>query len=210
MSGFVAGYYRVAVWITRFAYLNLLWVLFSVVGLLFFGVLPATTAMFAVVRKWIDGDTDIPVFETFWNAYRKEFVKINLLGYGVLLVGYLLTIEFQILRSQEHIAYLIASFGVIGLFIIYFIILLYLFPIFVHFDLKPFEYIKWAFVIGIGHPLLTVFLIGVMIAIVYLTFVTIPALLFFFGGSISAYILMWGASQTFSKYERVEPEPSNT
>src|SRR5699024_6692891 len=140
MSGFVAGYYRVAVWITRFAYLNLLWVLFSVVGLLFFGVLPATTAMFAVVRKWIDGDTDIPVFETFWNAYRKEFVKINLLGYGVLLVGYLLTVEFHILRSQEHIAYLIASFGVIGLCIIYLLILLFFFPLFVLFVLMLFEY----------------------------------------------------------------------
>src|SRR5699024_6342603 len=124
MSGFVAGYYPVAVWITRFAYMNLSWVLYSAVGLLFLGILPATSAMFAVVRKWIDGDTDIPVFETFWDAYRQEFVKINLLGYGVLLVGYLLTVEFQILRSQEHIAYLIASFGVIGLFIIYFIILL--------------------------------------------------------------------------------------
>src|SRR5690625_6085418 len=181
MSGFVAGYYRFALWITRFAYLNILWVLFSVAGLLFFGILPATTAMFAVVRKWIDGESDITIIETLWKYYRKEFIKNNVLGYSVFIVGYLLTIEFQILRSQEHIAYLIASFGVIGLFIIYFIILLYLFPIFVHFDLKPFEYIKWAFVIGIGHPLLTVFLIGGMIAIVYLTFVTIPALLFFFG-----------------------------
>ncbi|MBU5465486.1 DUF624 domain-containing protein [Virgibacillus sp. MSJ-26] len=204
MSGFVAGYYRFALWITRFAYLNILWVLFSVAGLLFFGILPATTAMFAVVRKWIDGESDIPIFETFWKSYRKEFIKINVLGYSVFIVGYLLTIEFQILRSQEHIAYLIASFGVVGLFIIYFIILLYLFPIFVHFNLKPLEYIKWAFVIGIGHPFLTLFLFGVMIALVYLTFITIPALLFFFGGSISAYILMWGASLTFSKYESAE------
>lgn len=204
MNGFVAGYYRFAVWITRFAYLNLLWVLFSLVGLLFFGVLPATTAMFAVVRKWIDGDRDIPIFKTFWQSYRKEFIKINLLGYGILIVGYLLTIEFQILRSQEHISYIIASFGVVGLFIIYFIILLYIFPIFVHFKLKPLEYIKWAFVIGIGHPFLTLFLFGVIITLVYLTFITIPALLFFFGGSISAYILMWGASQTFPKYERAE------
>lgn len=206
MSGFVAGYYRFAVWITRFAYLNMLWVLFSLAGLLFFGVLPATTAMFAVVRKWVDGETDIPIFQTFWEVYRNEFIKINLLGYAILIIGYLLTIEFQILRSQEHIAYLIASFGVVGLFIIYFIILLYIFPIFVHFKLKPFEYIKWAFVIGIGHPFLTLFLFGVMIAIVYFTFITIPALLFFFGGSLSAYILMWGASQTFPKYERREAE----
>ncbi|MDY0409153.1 hypothetical protein [Paracerasibacillus soli] len=35
MNGFVAGYYRVSVWVTRFAYLNLLWIGFSALGLLF-------------------------------------------------------------------------------------------------------------------------------------------------------------------------------
>lgn len=201
MNGFVAGYYRFAVWVTRFAYLNILWVLFSLFGLVFFGLLPATSAMFAVVRKWINGETDIPIFQTFWKSYRKEFMKINLLGYLIILIGYLLTIEFQILRTQEHIAYFFASFGVIGLFFIYFIVLLYFFPIFVHFNLKPFQYVKWSLVIGVSHPILTIFLLGVVLALLYFTFMTIPALLFFFGGSITAYILMWGASQTFSKYE---------
>lgn len=33
MSGSIAGYYRFSVWVTRFAYLNFLWVAFSVLGL---------------------------------------------------------------------------------------------------------------------------------------------------------------------------------
>ncbi|GAB2569313.1 YesL family protein [Gracilibacillus alcaliphilus] len=202
MSSFIAGYYQVSVWITRFAYLNLLWFVFSVAGLVLFGFLPATAAMFAVVRKWINKEHEVPIFQTFWQSYRKEFIKINLIGYVIFAVGYFLTIEFQILRAQEHIGYIIASFGVLGLFLIYLIILLYLFPIFVHFKLRPLEYIKWAFLIGIGHPILTIFLLGVMIGILYLAYTVFPALLFFFGGSISAYILMWGASQTFTKFER--------
>src|SRR5690625_3464290 len=189
MSKFVSGYYRLALWITRFAYLNLLWVVFTFVGLIFFGFLPATAAMFAVVRKWIGGEADIPVLPTFWKSYRKEFVKINIIGYIVFIIGYLLTIELQILRTQEHIAYYIASFGILGLFLVYAIIVLYLFPIFVHFNLKPFQYIKWSFLIGIGHPLLTIFLLGAMIALFYFSYISILAFLFFFGFSI--YVYLW-------------------
>ncbi|MDY0409152.1 YesL family protein [Paracerasibacillus soli] len=160
--------------------------------------------MFAVVRKWTNKETDIPIFQTFWHAFRKEFVKSNVLGYILLIIGYLLTIEFQILRSQEHVTYLIASYGVIGLFLMYAIILLYVFPMFSHFHLKITGYIKWAFMVGFGHPILTIFLLGITIAIQYFAFATIPILLFFFGGSVTAYILMWGTSLVIYKYEKVE------
>lgn len=201
MNTFVAGYYRLAVWITRFAYLNLLWIAFSLLGLGIFGLFPATAAMFAVVRKWVDGEKDIAIFHVFWKSYKKEFIRINILGYTLALAGYLMTIEFQILRTQEHIAYTLASFAVIGLFLVLSVIVLYIFPIFAHFQLRSLDYIKWALLIGMGHPLLTVFLLGIVIAFIYLTFTTVPALLFFFGGSVIAYILMWGVHLTFSKLE---------
>lgn len=204
MNGFVGGYYRFSVWVTRFAYLNLLWIFFSVIGLLLFSFFPATAAMFAVVRKWINKDTDIPIFHTFWKAFKKEFIRINMLGLVLVTSGYLLIVELQILRTQEHVAYLIASYTVIGLILIYAIVLLYIFPMFSHFQLKFTHYFKWAFLIGIGHPILTIVLFGGVIAIQYFAYATIPILLFFFGGSITAYILMWGASQVFMKYEKVE------
>lgn len=204
MKGFVNGYYNLCVWITRLAYVNVLWVMFSLLGLIVFGFMPATTAMFAVIRKWIMGENDIAIFNTFWKAYRKEFFKSNLLGYILFVVGYVLSIEFQILRAQDSLIYLITSFGVIALFLLYLIIILYFFPILVHFNLKTTQYIKWPFIIGMIHPILTIFLIVGVLFINYITFITIPALLFFFGGSVSALILMWGASQTFAKYEKVE------
>lgn len=204
MKGFVKGYYTLAVWITRFAYVNLLWVMFTILGLLIFGFIPATVAMFSVVRKWIVGDKDIAIFKVFWDSYKSEFLKANLIGYILFIIGYLLTIEFQILRAQESLVYLIASYGVIAVFILYFIVLLYFFPIFVHFNLKAIHYIKWPLIVGIVHPILTIFLTVAVISINYITFLTIPALLFFFGGSVTAFIIMWGASKTFSKYENIE------
>lgn len=204
MQGFVSGYYTFATWATRLAYLNILWVFFTIIGLGIFGFMPATAAMFAVVRKWIMGEHDIPIYQTFWTSYRREFFQANGLGLILFIIGYLLVIQFNILFFQERIVYKIASFSVVALFILYAIVLTYLFPIFVHFHLRLVDYLKWPFVIGIIHPILTLLLIVGISVLAYIVYMTIPALLFFFGGSVVAYLLMLGASQTFHKYEAKE------
>lgn len=201
MTSFSMGLYRVAEWIMRLAYVNFLWLGFTICGLILFGFMPATVAMFAVVRRWVRGEDDIKVFPVFWSTYRDEFVKSNLLGYVLALIGYVLSIELKILRASDQLMYLIASFGVVALFILYFIVLLYFFPIYVHFDLPKLNYFKWPFIIGIIHPILTIALFVVLYFIYYFALQTVPALLFFFGGSVMAFIIMWGAHQTFSKFE---------
>lgn len=201
MKGFVGGYYAFAVWLTRIAYLNILWVLFTIAGLIIFGFFPSTTAMFSVTRKWVLGEKDIPIFTTFWETYKKEFVKSNIIGLIILLVIYLLSIQFQILRSVEGTSYFIASYVILALFLIVFIVVLYLFPIYVHFKLRLIDYFKWPLVIGILHPILTLFLMAVTVILNYLTYIFLPGLLFFLNGSVTAYIVTWGVSQTFSKYE---------
>ena len=54
-------------WVLKFFYANLLWFVFTMLGLGVFGFMPATTALFSVTRKWIMGKTDIPIFKTFWQ-----------------------------------------------------------------------------------------------------------------------------------------------
>lgn len=204
MEGLTNGFIRITERILRFAYLNLLWVIFTLLGLVVFGFMPATTAMFSVVRKWSMGKVDVPIFQTFWMHYRGSFLKANLLGGVLLVIGYILYIEFSILRTQESLVYYIASFGIITQMVIYIIILMYILPIFVHFDLKITQYFKWSFIIGIIHPILTVVLLVGINLIYFMTFKTIPALIFLFGGSFTAFIIMRGASLTFSKFEQVE------
>ncbi|TQS75000.1 DUF624 domain-containing protein [Ornithinibacillus gellani] len=202
MNSLVNGFYRISEWITRLVYVNLLWIAFTLVGLVVFGFAPATAAMFAVIRKWVAGEDDIPVFKTFWGIYRKDFWKVNVPGLLLALGGYLIYIEYAILRSQDSMVYYIASFGVIAQLILYFIIVMYFFPIFVHFNLKSFSYLKWPFLVGVGHPILTIFLAVVTNVLLYAVVKTVPVLLVFFGGSVTAFIITWGASKTFSKYEQ--------
>ncbi|MFC4025047.1 YesL family protein [Oceanobacillus longus] len=202
MKTFVNGYYLFSVWAMRLAYLNLLWIAFTLIGLILFGIMPATAAMFSVVRKWVLEEQDIPVVKTFWRSYKKEFMQANAVGLILAVIGYLLIIGFQILRAQESITYFIASYGVVALMLLFCIIFLYIFPLFAHFNLKRLQYFRWSIMIGVIHPLLTIFLVITLIIMHVVTFYAFPAMLFFFGGSVSAYITMWGVSRTFGKYEK--------
>src|SRR5699024_11830385 len=140
----------------HFCYLNILWLVFTRLGLGVFGIMPATAAMFSVVRKWVNHEDDVKIFTVFWKSYKKEFIRANLLGLILFAIGYVLSIELHILRSQDHIAYYNASFGVLALILFYAVILTYFFPIFVHYNLRVIDYFKWQCLIRIVQPVLEV------------------------------------------------------
>src|SRR5699024_2683932 len=113
MDSFAMGAYRFSVWLTRLAYLNLLWIAFTIIGLGIFGFMPATTAMFAIARKWLHGEVDIPITKTFWQQYKASFFQTNILGLLLGGVGYLLVVEFRILQVQEMMLYIVDEYSVI-------------------------------------------------------------------------------------------------
>ena len=65
--------YSVCQWIYRLAYSNVLWLLFMTLGLFVFGAVPSTVAMFAIIRKWIKGETEFPVLSFFGKSIKKSF-----------------------------------------------------------------------------------------------------------------------------------------
>src|SRR5699024_5867832 len=93
-TGPMGGFYTLANWIMRLAYINVLWIAFSLVGIIIFASFTATIRMFTAIRKWIQGDGDIPIFMTFWATYKKEFLKSKLLSLFLSLIGYILYIDF--------------------------------------------------------------------------------------------------------------------
>ncbi|MBO1911160.1 DUF624 domain-containing protein, partial [Microvirga sp. 3-52] len=47
-------------------YINILWILFTILGLGIFGIFPATVSMFTIVRKIIVKEEKFKIFNTFW------------------------------------------------------------------------------------------------------------------------------------------------
>src|SRR5699024_398229 len=88
-------------WITRLAFVNFLWILFSILGLFVGGIFPATIAALGVSRKWLMSERDIPILKTFKELYRRDFVASNILGWILTLIGILLYINFRVILNLE-------------------------------------------------------------------------------------------------------------
>ncbi|WP_449538158.1 YesL family protein [Ferdinandcohnia sp. Marseille-Q9671] len=199
-EGLIWKVYRIAEVITRVLYINVLWVAFSLVGVLLLGFFPATAAMFSVVRKWMLGEKDVPIFKTFWQNYKTEFIQSNVIGYVLVLIGALLYLDLRFFQSSEGVITQLLSFLFLFLFLLYFIVLLYIFPIFVHYQFKTLEYIKYALIMAIGRPLQTLMMVtGSLLVLTLLRMV--PILTIYFGGSILCYVLMWISIKSFPKEE---------
>lgn len=196
-EGWVWKIYSILEKVTHLLYLNLLWIVFTILGLGVFGVFPATAATYTVTRKWLQGKTEIPIFKTFLNAYKKDFLKTNLLGFISIIVGLVLYIDFRFFQTSDHFIFQLLSFLFIFLFFVYFAVVIYLFPVFVTYEFKILEYIKYSFIVAIGFPLRSILLVLATAFILYLLTI-IPILSLYFGASIFSIVTMKIAMKAFA------------
>lgn len=188
-------------WIFNIAYLNLIWILFTLVGFIFLGLFPATVAMFAIVRKWlILGDREFNIFKTFWSFFRQDFFKIN--GFALLfyLIGYFLyfNITFLIL-NPNNFRFLIPGMTIFSL--AFLMTILFYFPVFVHFELKFFQYIKQSFLLAVISPME---LIGMILSIIIIFgfIVLIPGITPLFTGSGVTICFSYLSKRSFQRLEK--------
>lgn len=205
MGGLMGGFYRISEWILRLFYVNLLWVVFLFPGLIVFGLFPSTAAMFAVVRKWVRGEPDIAVFKTFWQSYKAEFIKSNLIGLVLVLITYVFYIDFQFIQLSTNGVVRTLHIPLLIIFFLSALISLYVFPVFVHYDVKIFQVFKNSFLLMIMFPLVTVSMVVTCLG-VYWIMMRIPGLIPLFGGSLFAFVLTWGANLTFNRLEMKREE----
>jgi uncharacterized membrane protein YesL len=197
-SGFLGSLNKLLEWISRLAFLNLLWISFSLLGLIIFGFFPATVAMFAVARKWMLGNEEMSIFKTFWTAYKREFLKSNVLGVIIVAIGLILYIDFQFV---QHAANSFATFLYVPFFIITLIfisMLFYIIPIFVHYDMKLSQVIKNSFFVMIMNPLSTFYMLigsfGILFVLSYA-----PPICLLYSGNLLALFIMKPATNAFEK-----------
>ncbi|TDL73608.1 DUF624 domain-containing protein [Rhodococcus qingshengii] len=190
IGGIMGGFYRISEWAMKIAYLNILWILFTILGLGLFGIMPATAATFTIVRKWLKVEEEIPIFKTFYSTFKKEFLKINVIGFILAIAGLILYINYHYLSVIENpiIHIVIVSF-IFMMSIFYVILCLYIVPVYVHFNLNLYQYFKYSLMIGIMNIHLTIMML-ISIYLLYILFITIPGLIPFFTASMLALVIM--------------------
>lgn len=197
--GFLGGFYAFSEWVFRLMYVHFLWILFSLLGLGIFGFMPATVAVFTIIRQWLMKKTDISIFPYFWKTYKESWIQVNLIGLLLVGIGIFLYIDLKI--SQQLIRNAPLHFVLLVVFLFYLFTWFYFFPVYVHFDLKPFQYVKQAFLFSLFQPLNTI-VIALWMIVVYLLLLRLPAVFLFLGVSITAFPIMWFCYLTFRRLEK--------
>lgn len=183
-------------WTYRLALLNLLWIGLSAAGLIIFGIFPATVAMFAVVRRWMTAapGEEVTIVRTFWAVYRSELFQANCLGLGVVVLGGALYTDVNLSMRQTGPAAQVGLVLSLALSVLYGLMLLYLFPVYVHLQGRWHWHLRLAAVIGVAHPVRSAILVVGSVAL-YLGFAHLPALFVFFGGSLPCTFALWQTLQ---------------
>ncbi|MDX8045490.1 YesL family protein [Gracilibacillus sp. S3-1-1] len=185
-------------WITNLAFLNVLWVAFTILGLGILGIFPATTAALGVARKWLKGDHEIRIWPTFKQIYREEFKSANILGWILAVVGYLFFLNYQIIHLAEGDLPFIVPFLYYFILFLYITIVIWVFPLLVHNYASIIHQLKNALIIGITKIHITVTLILLLFSMMYFS-LEFPVLLVFFTFSLLALVWMWLSLRVFVK-----------
>jgi len=200
-GGLVGRFHEVTEWIIKLAYVNLLWIVFSLVGLVLAGFFPATIAMFAVVRKWIMGEHDIPIFKSFLKAFQTDFKRANILGYILMVIGAVLYIDSQILQHLTNPYWQFLHIPMFIAILMFVLTVFYAIPLFVHYHLSYLLIIRNAFLLNFKHPVMTV-LMALSIYGLYVVSMHLPAITVLFGGSITSFVIMRYSFILFEKNEK--------
>lgn len=223
MKGIIGSLFKSSEWLMKFLMTNIVWLFFNfpivylVLNMLFVTsedelimflltillllpvvFFPATTAMVAVVRRWIIGSDDGRLFYCFWKYYRENYFRslIGGLVYTVLWVVWLLNYHLSGAEIGSGAFY----FFLAGtLFIVAFTN--YFFADTVHFEIKIFSSLKKTLLMAvfyIHYTLGSAGAAGIALLVMYLIH---PILLLFFSGSMIAYVYFFSFHQIFLKAE---------
>lgn len=173
----------------KLVYLNVLWFLFSVVGLGLFGIIPATVALCMVQRKWLKEKHVKSIFAEYWKYYKKHFVKSNILAVILVLLGGIIYFDLKFFMEQEGILSQVISIIIFILSVWFMITILYILPIYVTYQLRLLGYIKYAFIIAMLNPFKTLGMAISTWGMVYLS-LYFPQILFSIGISLTFFIIM--------------------
>ncbi|MCT8137059.1 YesL family protein [Anaerobacillus sp. CMMVII] len=212
-TGLTSGFYKITEWFMRLVYVNVLWIIFTLLGGVVFGIMPATVALFTLLRKWLRGDDQIKVCRFFWQTYKSGFIKSNVLGFILIFIGIVLFFDIKFFQQLDGGIFQVLEYLMYGLVILYLVILMYIFPVFTHYDVSYWQYLKHALFIGITKPFKTIVIAFGLIGI-YFLLNFMPGLLPFIGVSSFSLILMSGSLSIFLSLEElnktITTEPETT
>jgi uncharacterized membrane protein YesL len=166
-----------------------------------FTLVPASSAMFSVARKWVTGDEDVPLLKTFFRSYKQNYFQAMLGGIIFAILSAILVVNMTFYGST------LKSFGfLVYLFIVLFVFLIAAFfnflSILAHFHMKIWQIIKNSILLTLGNPIQSIGILVVNAFILYIGYQFGKGFMYvFFSGSLIAYSTFWQFNRNLMKIQ---------
>lgn len=194
---------KVLDWLVTLAYLNLLWLGFSLLGLIFLGVGPATVAVHSIVKmKLKQGDLS-HVFSKFKSEFKKHFKNGNIY-FGLFTAAILfIYVDIRVIQSlpQNNFIQMVVLPALIILSALVLIVATFTLGIYLEFNNPLMKSIKDGFWLALISPVSALVMVHTFL-VGFLIFAYVPALMLFYSLSFYAFITQWAMSKTFKRIKK--------
>lgn len=190
-------------WLTTLAYLNLLWLGATLMGLVFFGAGPATFAVHSLVKtKLKQGDLS-HIFPKFKEAFKQHFKDGNIYFGLVTAASVFIYVDARVIQALPQNAFI--QFVVLPALIILsaLVIIVATFTLGIYFEFNDtlLKSVKDAFWLSLISPVAGIFIVHAFL-IGFLIYAYIPALMLFYSLSFYAFVTQWIMSKTFKRIKK--------
>ncbi|MBS4191603.1 DUF624 domain-containing protein [Bacillus sp. FJAT-49705] len=199
LTGWKGKVHEILEWVTRLAYVNLLWLCGILAGFIVAGVFPATIALFAVIRKWLQKEEDLKAASFFWKTYKSELLKGNAFGYIWVILGLILYFDLLFFRGFSNVMSLIFTYITFIIGVIYICSFLISLSMYVHYDQKIFQVVKNSVLLALSRPIAAILFVISFYLPYYIVF-KFPGLLLFFSGSFIAFCMLSVSLKLFDNF----------
>ncbi|WP_416151606.1 YesL family protein [Salipaludibacillus sp. HK11] len=200
MRKFSTGFYEVFERLMNLAIWNTIWVIHTILGLGILGWAPATVALFTVLRKEKREESEFPKLRTFFQIYKSEFIRSNIIGFFLVFGGMSLLFTFNTLLTMDLWIRVIFGTLLFVVLVLYVIVSLYIFPVYTHYQTTLRQHVKYSLVIGLAYLPYSLLLAIVVVGISYI-YQLFPGLILFYLISFPATIMLTIALKVFDSIE---------
>jgi len=182
-------------WFSSLALLNLCWLLFS---LPIVTLIPATDTVFTILTRWEkrEEEPSLNVFSQFKQTFKENFKSSYKLGILLMIMALIIIVDIYYLSNQtsQFMWFQLFKYAFYTFTFLLSLTVLYTYPLMKQ---TGEEHLRM-FVVGlfmiVGHPLITLGVIGSLLVLVII-FLMWPGMLFFFGVSSVAFIMTKAVSK---------------
>ncbi|GII77070.1 hypothetical protein Sru01_20520 [Sphaerisporangium rufum] len=154
------------------ARLNLMWLVFTLLGGIVLGVGPATVAAYTLARRHAMGET-VRAWPEFAAAYRREFARGSLLVLPPAAAGLILAADYVYFTATGTQGLRLVTYLALVVLVV---VAAYLLPMYVHYDLRPLACLPRASLFALTRPAGSILLLFCLAAVTVAA-VSFPVLL---------------------------------